>query len=195
MMPVITRELPSQAPRRGNAFSRWLGRSLLRLGGWRVVGGFPDLPQYVVIIAPHTSNWDFFIGINVVFGLGLRASFLGKHVLFKGPFGALLRWMGGVPIDRRAAHGTVGEAVDAFRRRERFVLGVTPEGTRARVARWKTGFYHIACGANVPIVPVALDYAAREAQIGAPFYPTGDDEGDIACLQAHFAGVRGKNPR
>jgi 1-acyl-sn-glycerol-3-phosphate acyltransferase len=108
--------VPPAIPRRGSAPWRWIGRVLMRLTGWRFEGAFPDTPKLVVAVAPHTSNWDFVNGAAAMFALDLKLSFIGKHTLFVWPFSAFLRWMGGIPVDRSAAHGVVGEAVDSFRR-------------------------------------------------------------------------------
>jgi 1-acyl-sn-glycerol-3-phosphate acyltransferase len=126
--------------------------------------------------------------------LGLRASWLGKHTLFTGPMGPLLRWMGGIPVDRSAAHGVVEQAAAQFRRQPALVLAVTPEGTRRQVGRWKMGFYHIARLADVPIVPVALDWGTRTVRIGDPRKPTDDEDADVERLMAFFRQVRGRHP-
>ena len=155
----------------------------------------PDLPRFVIIVAPHTSNWDFPVGAAAKLALRLDATFLGKHTLFRFPLGVVMRALGGFPVDRSASHELVSGIVQEFARRERLVLVVAPEGTRRKVERWKTGFYHIARGAGVQIVPVALNWGQRAVQIGAPFQPTGDVDGDIARLQEWYAGIRGREAR
>ncbi|RMG99284.1 MAG: acyltransferase [Chloroflexi bacterium] len=186
--------LGNAIPRRGNIFTEAIGRLWFLFSGWRVVGTPPDLPKFVAIGAPHTSNWDFIIAMATLLALRLRLSWMGKHTLFKGPFGWLFYWLGGVPIDRRAKHGVVEQMADEFARREQFLLGIAPEGTRRKVDRWKTGFYRIAERAGVPIVPVALDYSSKSIIIGEAFYPTGDLEEDLARLQAFYANVTAKFP-
>lgn len=178
-------------PKRGGPITRGLGRLLMTLAGWRFEGAFPDLPKFVIIVAPHTSNWDFVVGMRAVFALGLRASIIAKHTLFRGPFGAWLRYMGGIPVDRAASHGVVDETVGAFRARERFLLAVTPSGTRRLGAPWKMGFYHVALGAGVPIVPVAFDYAARTIRIGSALAPSGDLARDLEPLRRFYTGIQG----
>jgi 1-acyl-sn-glycerol-3-phosphate acyltransferase len=126
--------------------------------------------------------------------LGLRLHWMGKHTLFRPPFGRAMRWMGGVPVDREATRGVVAQLVEEFERRERFLLGIAPEGTRSRVTRWKTGFYRIAHRAGVPIVPVGLDWGTQAVRLGDPFTPTGDMEADIQQLRAWFAPIVGKRP-
>lgn len=163
--------------------------------GWRIDGAIPNTPKLVLIVAPHTSNWDFVVGVAAKFALGLRVLFLGKDTLFRFPLGALMRRLGGVPVDRSAPHDVVSEIVERFARRERLIVALTPEGTRKRVERWRTGFYHIAHGARVPIVPVALDWGSRTVRIGAPFLTTGDVDGDVRELQRVFARVSGRRPK
>lgn len=191
-MPLA--RLPSlgpQIPRTGSVMSRTLGRWVLSAIGWNVTGEIPNLPKLVLIAAPHTSNWDFVVAIAAKLALGLEVRFLGKNTLFVGPLGWVMRALGGRPVDRSSSNDVVKEMVAEFARAERLVVGLAPEGTRKRVARWRTGFYHIAHGAGVPIVPVALNFGVREVQILAPFHTTGDVEKDISALQGFFAGVRG----
>lgn len=177
---------PLGLPRRGSPRSRALAHWVLGLFGWRVTGGLPDLPKFILIVAPHTSNWDFPIGVLSMFGTGLRASWLGKHSIFFFPVAPLLRWTGGEPIDRAAAHGTVETAIHNFRTRPQWVLALSPEGTRRRMEQWKTGFYRIAVGADVPIVPVWIDYRSRELHIAPPVVMGTDMESDIQRLRGMF---------
>ncbi len=187
-------ELGPNVPSRGNAFSRWLGRASYSLTGWHIVGAMPDLPKFVLIVAPHTSNWDFFVGVGALFSLGLRVSYLGKESIFRGPTGRIMRWLGGIPVDRSVSRDSVTEMVDTFHGRDRLVFVFTPEGTRKRVEEWKTGFYHVAFGAKLPIVPVAFDYGRKAVIIGPPFYPTGDADRDIAKLRRSYSGVTARRP-
>ena len=172
-----------------------VGRLVLALLRFRVEGEIPDVPKLVIAVAPHTSNWDFVVGAATMFALDLRLAFLGKHTLFRPPFGAAMRWMGGIPVDRSSPHGVVGDAVSAFRSVDRRILAVAPEGTRKRMPQFKTGFLHIAREARVPVVLAALDYEARCVRLG-PTMQAGDDvEADRRRIEAHFAGVKGKHPR
>jgi 1-acyl-sn-glycerol-3-phosphate acyltransferase len=166
----------------------------MRLTGWGIEGNFPDLPRLVVAVAPHTSNWDFLHGAAAMFALDLKLSFIGKHTLFVWPFSAFLRWMGGIPVDRSAAHGVVGEAIETFRVRRAHLLVIAPEGTRRKVERFKTGFLHIARGAGVPVVLIGLDYATRTIRIGPVFEVGGDIEAERAKVEAHFAAIPGRHP-
>lgn len=188
-MPGPLTALPPLVPRRGNRFSRWLGRVLLRLLGWRFVGEFPNLPKMVLIVAPHSSNWDFFVGLGVMFSLGFEARFIGKQELFRGPSGIVMRWLGGIPVDRRNSHGVVAQLKDTLRQAERIILAITPEGTRKPVPEWKTGFYHIAHAAGLPIAPVYFDNASRTVGFFPAMMPTGDADREIAALRALYAGL------
>lgn len=184
-------ELPPSLPRRGNFLTKALGRALLALAGWRVEGELPDRRKLVAIVAPHTSNWDFVVGILVVFALGLRVRFLGKHTLFRPPLGGLMRWLGGTPVVRDTPQGAVNDAADMIAREDRVLLGIAPEGTRTRGKPWRSGFYNIALAARVPILPAAFDYPAKALRLFPPFEPTGDYAADLARLQALYADVRG----
>ena len=182
-------------PRRGSRFSRALAHRLLGLFGWRVQGALPALPRFILIVAPHTSNWDFLIALLAKFATGLQASWLGKHSIFRFPLGPVLRWLGGEPVDRSAPHGVVDTAIEHFRTRPRWVLALSPEGTRRPVGHWKTGFHRIAVGAGVPIVPVWLDYRSRVVGIGTPL-PAGRDEADsVARLRALFHSGMARYPQ
>ena len=188
-------ELPPSLPRRGNAFSKTLARALLALFGWRVTGEIPDRPKMVAIAAPHTTNWDFVVGILVVFALGLRVRYLGKHTLFRPPLGWLMRWLGGTPVVRDTPQGAVGDAAEMIAREDKVLLGIAPEGTRTLGKPWRSGFYNIALAANVPILPAAFDYHARALRLFALFEPTGDYEADLPRLQALYAGIRRRDTR
>jgi 1-acyl-sn-glycerol-3-phosphate acyltransferase len=180
--------LPPLAPRRGyGPLLAAMGRGWLRLTGWRVEGEFPDLARCVLALAPHSSNWDFVHGVAVVFALGLRVSFVAKHTLFRGPLGRFMRWVGGLPVDRSRPHGLVEGIVAAFAHPQALWFAVTPEGTRTRVPRFKTGFYRIALAAQVPIFPVALNYR-RRALILLPLVAPqeGVDDG-VADMERLFA--------
>lgn len=187
-------QLGEAAPQRGNKVTRWLGRATLALFGWHIVGHVPNLPKFVAIGAPHTSNWDFPLGMLLFIALGLRVSWMGKDSFVNGPGKRIWRWMGGIPINRRAAHGVVDQMVDVFNDREKFVLGITPEGTRAKVEQWKTGFYHIAQGAGVPIFPVEIDYKLKRLRLHPVYVPSGELAADLPQIQALFAEAHAKRP-
>ena len=186
--------LGPSVPHRGNTISRAIGRASMSLTGWRFEGAVPDEPKFVIIVVPHTSNWDFILGIEALFSLGFRVSFRGKHTLFRWPLGLFMRWLGGIPVERTVRKDRVAESIDAFNAADRLILAVAPEGTRKRVAEWKTGFYHVAHGAHVPIVPVAFDYGRKVVSLFAPFWTTGDTEADMRKIRESYRGVVAKNP-
>ncbi|WP_315289509.1 lysophospholipid acyltransferase family protein [Pseudomonas oleovorans] len=177
-----------------NPAAEWLGRSVLKLMGWRIDGQLPKLDKFVAIGAHHTSNWDFVIFIALKFVLRLNARWFGKHSIFRWPFGGLMRSWGGIAIRRDRKLNTVEQAIQAFREHDEIILGLSPEGTRKKVERWKMGFYHIALGAGVPIVLGALDYQNRRVVIAPTFLPTGDEQADLAAMLAFFRPYVPKKP-
>jgi 1-acyl-sn-glycerol-3-phosphate acyltransferase len=166
----------------------------MRLMRWRVEGMFPDLPKFVIIVGPHTSNWDFVTALFCDLALDLKAGFLAKHTIFVGPFGRWLKSLGGIPVVRSASHNVVSDVTAEFARRDRMVLAIAPEGTRRKVQTWKSGYWHIARAAGVPIVPVGLDFAKRAAVIGPMRYPTESLPDDEAVFKAFFATITPKRP-
>lgn len=170
----------------------WLSRFLLKITGWRCVGALPAEPKYVMIAAPHTSNWDLPVMLTIAFALRARVFWMGKDTLFRPPFGHLFRWLGGVPVDRRKRNNAVDQAIQLFRDNESFVLIVAPEGTRARVTHWKTGFYHIAHGAGVPIVLGFLDYRRKQGGIGPVIKASGDIAADMTEIRQFYADITGR---
>lgn len=187
-------QMGEAAPKRGNKVTRWLGRATLALLGWQIVGQVPNLPKFVAIGAPHTSNWDFPLAILTFIALGLRVSWMGKNSFVNGPLKRVWHWMGGVPIKRHAAHGVVDQMIDTFNNRDKFVLGITPEGTRSKVPQWKSGFYHIAHGAGVPIFPIEIDYKLKRFRLHPVFVPSGELAVDLPQIQALFADAGAKRP-
>jgi 1-acyl-sn-glycerol-3-phosphate acyltransferase len=174
---------------------RTLASWILSLFGWRIVGGIPpDLKKYVLIAAPHTSWWDFPLGILVRTAIGRKIYFLGKRALFKPPLGIFFRWMGGYPVNRSRSSNLVDQMTVAFQNREEFGIALAPEGTRKKVDTLKTGFYYIAKGANVPIVMVRFDYGNRKAEFSKPFWPGDNTDKDLAFVLEYFKGVKGKIP-
>ena len=155
----------------------------MRLIGWKIEGTLPNYPKMVLIVAPHTSNWDFPLGVVALFALGLKLTFLAKHSLFKPPLGAVMRWLGGIPVKRVVREDTVAIEVDAFNRNDRWVLALAPEGTRKFVDQWRTGFYNIALGAQAPIIPVGFDYGTKTIRILEPVVATGEMEREVEQLR------------
>ena len=187
-------KLGPRVPRRRNGLAPAIGRGWMSLAGWKLEGGVPDEPKFVIIVAPHTSNWDFIVGVAALFAIGFNISFLGKHTLFKWPLGIFMRWLGGIPVERTERRDRVAESVAAFNANEQLILAIAPEGTRKLVPKWKTGFYHVADGAGVPIVPVAFDYGSKTVRLGAPFRTTGNIEVDMPELKKFFVGVVARHP-
>ncbi len=172
----------------------FLARAVLRLFGWRAIGPV-SLPAKAVLIAyPHTSNWDFIYGILGRSALGLGARWVGKDSLFRWPAGPVMRWLGGIPVNRSQPAGFVDRVAAEFALQPRFLVAIAPEGTRKRTACWKSGFYRIALAARVPIVLGCIDYAAREVGIVGVIEPSGDAAADMACIAAAYAGRQGRHP-
>lgn len=173
---------------------RLIGFLWLKLSGWRVEGAVPDSKKFVMIAAPHTSNWDFPLMMAVAFRFRVKIYWMGKDSLFSGAAGPLVRWLGGVAIDRSKTNNVVSQMVDVFGQNDAFVLAIPPEGTRGKVREWKTGFYHIADAAKVPIVTGFLDYERKVGGVGPLFHTTGNLEKDMQGIQAFYRTVSGKYP-
>ena len=171
---------------------RWLCRSYLWIGGWRMSGDWPAIDKAVLLAAPHTSNWD---GLNMLAAAGyyrVRLRWMGKKSLTTGPFGRVMLWLGCVPIDRAASNDVVAAMTAAFAEEATMILAIPPEGTRSLTREWKTGFYHIACGAGVPIILTVLDYGTKTISIAGLFHPTGDLAADIEAIRAPYRLATGK---
>lgn len=168
--------------------------ALLRLFGWRVKLVWPAMPKAVVIFYPHTSNWDFVVGILARSAVAIPIRFVGKDTLFRPPFGGLFRRLGGIPVDRRQSTGLVGGLIDTFDQADSLYLAIAPEGTRSKVDHWKSGFYRVALGARVPIGLGFIDYPRREVGIERWLTLTGDEAADLARIRACYADRRGKRP-
>jgi len=176
-------------------FLHLLTRAILGLIGWKVEGRFPDLPKFVVIAAPHTSNWDFLLFLATIFHLRANVRFMGKAELFRGPFAWFFYWCGGIPVDRSKSTGLVEQMVSACEASKKFILVIAPEGTRKHVREWKMGFYHIAKSADIPIVLVAVDGIRRKVLVGQVFQPGQDAEADLKAIKQYYAGMTGVKPR
>lgn len=172
---------------------RAIARAFLRLAGWAPEGEPPAARAYVLIAAPHTTNWDLLYFLANAWAFGISPSWMGKHTLFRGPLGPVMRWLGGIPVDRARAGGLVAQMSLAFVRWPDLVLTVPPEGTRSRALFWRSGFYQIALAAKVPIVMGYLDYARRRGGLGPTLIP-GDLRADMDAIRAFYADKRGKHP-
>ena len=166
---------------------RQASRTILKLSGWQVVGEVPpDLKHCVVIGAPHTTNWDLPTSLLIAFALDAEMQWVGKASIFRFPFGAVMRFMSGIPVDRSQSSNMVAATVAKFHSEPVLRLLMAPEGTRSNVTEWKSGFYYIAHGAKVPIVMAFVDYKKRRGGIGGIFYTTGDYEADLAAIKAAY---------
>ena len=172
----------------------WIANKLLKLFGWRTEGSLADYPKCVVVVAPHTSNWDFPVLVLAAVALRLKVTWMGKHTLFRPPFGWIMLRLGGMPIDRSARHNMVDQAVESFRVHDRLLLAIPPEGTRKRAPYWRSGFYHIALGAHVPIALAFADYRRKVGGIGGVIMPSGDIDADMALIRDFYSGIVGKRP-
>jgi 1-acyl-sn-glycerol-3-phosphate acyltransferase len=173
----------------------FLATIFMRLAGWRVEGKLPDLPKFVLIGAPHTSNFDFLLFLGVIFTLRANVHFMGKAELFRPPYGWFFYYCGGIPVDRKKSTGLVDQMVNVCNESDKFILTIAPEGTRHQVAEWKRGFYHIARSAGIPIVFAVVDGKHKQVRIGHVFHPTDNVEADMKAIQGYFAGVIGMKPR
>lgn len=174
------------------AVTRAVCTSYLQLAGWKVRGDWPSLDKAVLVAAPHTSNWD---GINMLATAGfyrVKLRWMGKKSLTQGPFGGLIKWLGCVPIDRSAANDVVRSMAEAFAATQQMILAIPPEGTRSSVREWKTGFYHIARAAKVPLILSVLDYGTKTVSLAAVVHPSGDYDADLAIIQSYYANAAGK---
>jgi 1-acyl-sn-glycerol-3-phosphate acyltransferase len=165
----------------------------LKMTGWRLVGQLPTVQQFIMIAAPHTSNWDLPMTLALVFAYRIRIYFLAKHTLFWLPAGIFLSWLGGVPVDRSKVNNFVEQAIELFKANKQLIMIIPPEGTRKKVRYWKSGFYHIAHGAQVPIALGFIDFRRKEAGIQGIFKPTGDFDADLPKIKDNYAGITGKN--
>ncbi|WP_068990690.1 lysophospholipid acyltransferase family protein [Kangiella sediminilitoris] len=172
---------------------RFIMRAILKLLGWRIEGDLPAFNKCVIIFAPHTSNWDFVLMLMTRFCFKMDVAFLGKHTLFKPPLGWFFRWVGGIPVVRSSKNDVVQQVVAEIKNRESIQLALAPEGTRSKTQHWKSGFYHIAVQAGVPIVFTYLDTKTKTIGVGQYIQPTGDIRSDMAKIKDFYkdkAGIR-----
>lgn len=164
-----------------------------KIMGWKIEGSFdPAIKKAVVIVVPHTSWHDFYIGVFTRRILGVQINYIAKKELFQWPFGWYFKWMGGAPLDRTSGQNNVEAIAQIFKEHDEFRLAMSPEGTRKKVLVWKTGYYYIAMAANVPIICVAFDYATKKVIVNKPFFPTGNIDEDTIALRSFFKGIVGK---
>jgi 1-acyl-sn-glycerol-3-phosphate acyltransferase len=191
--PIVP-QMPPRVAKGGNAFTRWLGLTALRLAGWRVTGNLPDREKLLVIAAPHTSNWDWVIALLALWAMGLRMNYLIKDTALWWPASILILGTGGIPVNRAEPAGMADSLAQRIRDADRIIMVITPEGTRSRVEHWKTGFLRIAAVSNLPVVQVSWDYPSRTVHLGPEAKLTGDTATDIAAIRQYYRQFTGGNP-
>lgn len=165
---------------RSGWFKYFLGKLWMKLNGWEFEGNFPPTGKFILLCSPHTSNWDFVYLLAIMFMLRIKVSWFGKHTLFKKPFGGIMRWLGGIPIDRRNAHGVVDQIVDRFNEQDDLIIAITPPGTRKKTDTWKSGFYHIAHKAQIHVLLGYADYENKKE--------------DMDIIREFYKDIRGAHP-
>ncbi|XID74619.1 lysophospholipid acyltransferase family protein [Alkanindiges sp. WGS2144] len=181
--------LPPHVPQRGTSLSRSFWRKAFLSHGWQIKGEIPNIPKALLIGAPHTSNMDGWYAFMGIMGLGLDITIMAKDSLFKPPFQALLKWLNVMPVNRSSATGLVEQVKARFEQQSAVWIGIAPEGTRAGAKQWKSGFYHMALSAQVPIVMIGLDYAKKQIIFLGTFYPSGNYNSDLQKILAHYQGL------
>ena len=199
MSKKVIRISESQIPERlrGNRSQilRKIGRFGINISGWTVKGQVPDEERIVIIAAPHTSNWDFILAMLAIFGLNIKLRWLGKHSIFKPGFKNFFKWLGGIPVYRDNPSTLIENVVDIVKKEKSIVIAMTPEGTRKKVKRWKTGFLRIAKQTQSKILLISIDAPTKSIEIGKIFNPTGDSEEDLVFIQKYYSSFRGINPQ
>lgn len=181
-------QLGPELPQTNNRLSRWIGRTVFQSLGWQIEGEFPNQPKLLVVVAPHTSNMDFILAIAVIWGLGLRTSFLAKKPLFRFPLGMIMTGLGGIPVDRNSSQGMVEQLSGQFHARPKLVLGITPEGTRGKAGEWKRGFACIAESAQIPVLPAIINYDRKTVHF-EPLITNLDNVDDIVIATQKSAAI------
>ena len=197
MVSASKKQIPKNFRANRSRFLQWLGRAVLSFFGWKVKGGIEEKHNHkklVVLIAPHTSNWDGIFGVAALAGLDAKITFIGKHTAFKYGLGAFLRYMGGIPVDRSRPGGIIQHAIDQIKEIDGSLIAISPEGTRSKVKEWKTGFLRIAKEINAEIVPASLDYSKKEILLGKVFRLSGDNQKDILDLKKYYSAFKPKHP-
>lgn len=193
---ILNLKIPNEMPRMGNVCSRWFGRTIFSMLGWKLGGAFPRHKKIVLIGVPHTSNWDFILAMLAIMGLGMKVSYLMKKEAFFWPLGSFFKWLGGIPIDRSKHSNTVEQITTWFDSQEKGWVGITPEGTRDKVKEYKTGFIRIAREANVPVGFVCWDYPSKTIYIETCWPLVEDDEIEAKKIQQYLtAKYQGRHPQ
>ena len=193
MGAMSTSNIRRTGARLGPAY-RLFARVVARLSGWKIEGGFPNVDKALFVASPHTSNWDGFFMLMVAWHMRVRLSWITKHTMFRPPIGWFIRWAGGVPVDRRAKHNTVDQITQQFEEADELYLAIAPSGTRAKRDYWKSGFYHMALAANVPLILGYLDYKRKAGGCGPVIHLTGDIPADMERIRSFYEDVEGAHP-
>jgi 1-acyl-sn-glycerol-3-phosphate acyltransferase len=180
--------------KRSGLFKLILGRTWLKVTGWKFKGKLPSSGKFILICEPHTSNWDFIFLLAAMFIERIKISWLAKHTLFKKPFGGFLKWLGGIPVDRRSANGVVEQIAEHFARNEDLMIALAPSGTRAKRDHWKSGFYHMAYTAGVPLLLGYVDFPTKTVGTGPVIIPSGNIKQDMDLIREFYAEIRGDHP-
>ena len=174
---------------------KWICRLILKIWGMKVTGKYPaEIPKKLYVVYPHTSNWDFPLGILLKGAIPMDVNYVGKDSLFRWPYGWLFRWLGGIPVDRSKRTNFVDSMVELYNKYDRLSFAIAPEGTRKRVRKFKSGFYYIALKAGIPLILVKFDFGNKEVHFSEPFYPSGDYSADLKLIIEHFRGTKGIHP-
>ena len=199
MIKKIKRISESQIPERlrgsRSKILRIIARFGINISGWTIRGNVPDEERIVIIAAPHTSNWDFILAMLAIFGLNIKVRWLGKHSIFKPGFKKFFEWLGGIPVYRDNPSSLIENVVNIVKKERSIVIAMTPEGTRKKVKRWKTGFLRIAKQTHSKILLISIDAPTKSIEIGNIFNPTGNSEEDLAYIQKYYSTFRGINPQ
>lgn len=191
---TVDEDLPAVGPPQSSIVLSWIGKAFLKLNGWRIEGEVPQVSHAVIIANPHTSLWDAIYMLAVAWGMRIRLSWMTKHTVFRWPFRSFLYWVGAIPVDRTGRHDTVEQMKQWIHNQERTLLAIAPSGTRSRRDHWKSGFYHIARAAQVPIVMGFLDYARKCGGVGGMIRPTNNMRADMDQLREFYRDIRGRKP-
>ncbi len=173
---------------------RFIARVVARLAGWRIEGEFPNVDKAIFVASPHTSNWDGFFMLMCAWHMGVRLSWITKHTMFRPSIGWFIRWAGGVPVDRRANHNTVDQIAAQFDAADELYLAIAPSGTRAKRDYWKSGFYHMARAADVPLILGYIDYKRKAGGCGPVIHLTGDIPADMDRIRSFYEDIEGAHP-
>ena len=194
VIPVSQEQCPAHLRANRSALTRWIGRTFYRSIGWNLEGSLANTERLLVVAAPHTSNWDFIVGLPIILTLGIKGSIMMKKEAFIWPLSYLWRWIGFIPIDRHSPKGAVGTAVEYFENNEAMWFVMSPEGTRSKIKHWRSGFLNIAHQANVPILLVSWDFPTKTVKFGRVMRTSGDYEKDMLEVREYFSQFTGKRP-